>query len=594
MDTSPNLQLAYLMAAQSQKHVTYNEAMRALDALVQQAVLDKDLAAPPSSPADGDRYIVAASPSGAWAGQEGRIAAYQDGAWAFYAPREGWLAWVADEDVLYVHDGAGWDALSVAGGGAALDALGALTPAADRLPYFTGASSAALATITSFGRSLMDDVDAAAARSTLGLGTAATRSTGTSGANVPLLDGANTWSAAQTISYSAGGAAQLTIADGTRSLSTTFAYNGSVGNGELKVSNNLNVFNVMSIQNLHASGFSAISFYAHDAANIVERAAFGYGNISSPGPFTGKAYFESSSLTDGVVDGYTPLILVTTGTVANFGGNGNFVRQEFDSTGDCYFYGGPTGLLPIWRMEHGKGGRSYGPLTFDGLSNVEALKTFNMEWTGSGAGSMLNITNNGSRIPWNTTGLMYGLHIDINNIAAGAGSCAMRIAGAPVFFDMTNGSDGPRAQALTVTSTPNGDFTPGSDPGDGKRQFSLISAPTASRPVCFTMRNSYASKEFMDVVLDPQGTNSKLFWQWALGGFSGAIPLMLYGGGIGIGGNVGTLTSHCTVAAGTSAKSQINLASSTAPSSPVNGDVWFDGTDLKLRAGGTTYTLTKT
>ena len=53
MDTSPNLQLAYLIAAQSQKHVTYNESMRALDVLVQQAVLDKDLATPPSSPADG-------------------------------------------------------------------------------------------------------------------------------------------------------------------------------------------------------------------------------------------------------------------------------------------------------------------------------------------------------------------------------------------------------------------------------------------------------------------------------------------------------------------------------------------------------------
>ena len=80
MDHTPELSLPYLMAAQSQKHVTYNEAMRALDALVQQMALDKDLATPPGSPANGDRYIVAASPTGAWAGQAGMLAAYQDGA----------------------------------------------------------------------------------------------------------------------------------------------------------------------------------------------------------------------------------------------------------------------------------------------------------------------------------------------------------------------------------------------------------------------------------------------------------------------------------------------------------------------------------
>jgi hypothetical protein len=171
MDTSPNLQLAFLMAAQSQKHVTYNEAMRALDALVQQSVLDKDLATPPSSPADGVRYIVAASPTGAWAGQAGKLAAWQDGAWAFYTPREGWLTWVADEDVLYVYDGTDWEVLSISGGGggAALDALGALTPAADRVPYFTDVSTAALAPFTAFARTLVDDADAATARATLGV-----------------------------------------------------------------------------------------------------------------------------------------------------------------------------------------------------------------------------------------------------------------------------------------------------------------------------------------------------------------------------------------------------------------------------------------
>jgi hypothetical protein len=108
MDTTPNLNLPYIAAAQAQKHVTHNEALRALDAIVQLTVLDKDLAAPPGSPGEGARYIVASSPTGAWAGQAGRIAAWQDGAWAFYAPHEGWLAWVADEAALYAWSGAAW------------------------------------------------------------------------------------------------------------------------------------------------------------------------------------------------------------------------------------------------------------------------------------------------------------------------------------------------------------------------------------------------------------------------------------------------------------------------------------------------------
>ena len=110
MDSATNLQLPYLIAAQAQKHVTHNEALRALDAIVQMGVLDKDLATPPVSPSAGDAYIVAASPTGAWSGQAGKIAAWQDNAWAFYAPREGWIAWVADEDTIYVYDGSAWAA----------------------------------------------------------------------------------------------------------------------------------------------------------------------------------------------------------------------------------------------------------------------------------------------------------------------------------------------------------------------------------------------------------------------------------------------------------------------------------------------------
>lgn len=79
-DATPNLILPYILAAQAQKHVTHNEAVRMLDALVQLAVADRSLAAPPASPAEGARYIVAPSPTGAWSGHANHIAAYQDGA----------------------------------------------------------------------------------------------------------------------------------------------------------------------------------------------------------------------------------------------------------------------------------------------------------------------------------------------------------------------------------------------------------------------------------------------------------------------------------------------------------------------------------
>jgi hypothetical protein len=125
MDATPNLNLPFIMAAQAQKHVTHNEALRALDAIVQLVVADKDLSTPPGSPTDGACYIVAASPTDAWSGQAGNIAAWQDGAWAFYAPREGWLAWVADETTLYVWNGSAW---AVFAGGGLADLVEDATP----------------------------------------------------------------------------------------------------------------------------------------------------------------------------------------------------------------------------------------------------------------------------------------------------------------------------------------------------------------------------------------------------------------------------------------------------------------------------------
>lgn len=79
---------------------------------------------------------------------------------------------------------------------AELSAIAGLAGQADRVAYFTGPGAAALTPLTAFGRSLVDDANAAAARTTLGLGAAAVEAIGTSGAVVGRLNGANVHSGA--------------------------------------------------------------------------------------------------------------------------------------------------------------------------------------------------------------------------------------------------------------------------------------------------------------------------------------------------------------------------------------------------------------
>ncbi len=109
-DNTARLTLPYIKASQSQKEVTHAEGLNILDALVQPAVEDRDLTAPPGSPAEGDMYIVAASATGDWAGEDDALAHYVGAAWAFYAPAEGWRVWLKDEQQEARYDGSAWQA----------------------------------------------------------------------------------------------------------------------------------------------------------------------------------------------------------------------------------------------------------------------------------------------------------------------------------------------------------------------------------------------------------------------------------------------------------------------------------------------------
>ena len=105
------LGLPYIAAAQAQKHVTHNEALKRLDGLVQIAVEASGATAPPGSPAEGDRYLLGTGATGAWAGKDGQLAVHADGTWWFAEPAVGWLAFDRATDELLVLKSSGWTAI---------------------------------------------------------------------------------------------------------------------------------------------------------------------------------------------------------------------------------------------------------------------------------------------------------------------------------------------------------------------------------------------------------------------------------------------------------------------------------------------------
>ena len=115
--TTPKLSMPELSVSQAGKEITHNQALALIDQLIQPRVVDKDLATPPGSPANGAAYIVAAAATGAWSGKTDQIAYWLTsiGAWSFFVPSAGWSFWVSDEGARYQYSGSAWVAISSGG-----------------------------------------------------------------------------------------------------------------------------------------------------------------------------------------------------------------------------------------------------------------------------------------------------------------------------------------------------------------------------------------------------------------------------------------------------------------------------------------------
>lgn len=102
MSDTFHLGLPFLEAAQAQKHVTVNETLRRIDALLHLSIVSRLTGPLPEEPAEGERYIA----------ETGEVAAFIDGAWISFTPKAGWRAWDEAAGALLVYDGHGWSPLA--------------------------------------------------------------------------------------------------------------------------------------------------------------------------------------------------------------------------------------------------------------------------------------------------------------------------------------------------------------------------------------------------------------------------------------------------------------------------------------------------
>jgi hypothetical protein len=192
---------------------------------------------------------------------------------------------------------------------------GANVPMLDGANTWSGAQTFGVAPVFS---------DAGGTRTALGLGSAATQSTGTSGATVPLLNGANTWSGAQT--FSAGITGTLTGSSTSCTGNAATATTASACSGNSATATAL------------TSGDKAIIGKLTTTGDLVSGGAVTVSGTS--GGFTGDGVTvncNQSFATSGAI--HSGGAVTVSGTTGGFTGDGTTItcNQSFYGAGDGSF-----------------------------------------------------------------------------------------------------------------------------------------------------------------------------------------------------------------------------------------------------------------
>ncbi|MEA3039037.1 MAG: hypothetical protein QOE79_1550 [Sphingomonadales bacterium] len=136
-DATARFALPFLIPGQAQKELFHNEALAVLDSALQAAVEGPPQVSPPTSPVEGQCWIVAAAASGAWSGKDGCLAAWTSGGWRFVPPPPGMSVWNKADALTLRYDGTAWSAGEVVGSSLR---VGGVQVVGERLPAIASPS----------------------------------------------------------------------------------------------------------------------------------------------------------------------------------------------------------------------------------------------------------------------------------------------------------------------------------------------------------------------------------------------------------------------------------------------------------------------